>query len=64
MKLGDTIDITVILCYDWLLTLDMEVQFAWRAPKTSGVWLFLVNRYFTLLVVSSVSYSGNDMKVD
>ncbi len=44
---------TVILYYDWLLTFDEEVRYAWMAPKTSGVWLFLLNRYFTSLVVST-----------
>ena len=44
---------TVIVFYDWFLTLREEVQYAWLVPKTWGVWLFLLNRYFALITVST-----------
>ncbi len=43
----------VILHYDWILMFDMEIKHVWQAPKTTGVWLFLINRYFTTITVSS-----------
>ncbi|KIK63031.1 hypothetical protein GYMLUDRAFT_41332 [Collybiopsis luxurians FD-317 M1] len=41
----------VILVYDWLLTLDQEVELIWRRPSKTRlpVILFLFNRYLTLL---------------
>ncbi|KIK66136.1 hypothetical protein GYMLUDRAFT_38652 [Collybiopsis luxurians FD-317 M1] len=41
----------VVLVYDWLLTLDQEVELIWRRPfKTKlPVLLFFFNRYLTLL---------------
>ncbi|KAJ3488565.1 hypothetical protein NLI96_g2756 [Meripilus lineatus] len=48
----------VILYYDWLLTLDDEVQYAWQAQKNTGVKLFLLNRYFSSLVLRKGELSG------
>lgn len=39
----------VLLCYDWLLTLDDEVNLVWMGPKTSAAWLFLFSRYFAII---------------
>ncbi|KAJ3488034.1 hypothetical protein NLI96_g3121 [Meripilus lineatus] len=36
----------VIFYYDWLLTLPKEVKYVWLAPRTAGVWIFLLNRYY------------------
>ncbi|KAJ3488033.1 hypothetical protein NLI96_g3120 [Meripilus lineatus] len=33
--------------YDWFLTLPDEVRYVWFAPKTTGVWIYLINRYLT-----------------
>ena len=46
---------SVIVYYDFLLTLGEEIQFAWHEPRTVWSWLFFFNRYFTLL---SVRISG------
>ncbi|KAJ3488020.1 hypothetical protein NLI96_g3131 [Meripilus lineatus] len=35
--------------YDYFITLDQEVQYVWFAFKGGGVWLFLLNRYFTFI---------------
>ncbi|KIK64164.1 hypothetical protein GYMLUDRAFT_434780 [Collybiopsis luxurians FD-317 M1] len=41
----------VILIYDWLITLDQEVELIWRRPSKTrlAVILFFLNRYLTLL---------------
>ncbi|KAF9062333.1 hypothetical protein BDP27DRAFT_1233747, partial [Rhodocollybia butyracea] len=40
----------VILCYDYLITLDLEVEYFWRCSSTGfGTILFYINRYLSLL---------------
>ncbi|KAG2151155.1 uncharacterized protein EDB93DRAFT_296019 [Suillus bovinus] len=39
-----------ILMYDHMATLPEEIAFIWRRPKALSATLFLVNRYFALLV--------------
>jgi len=37
-----------ILFYDYLLTLEDEVKYAWSGKKSWTFWLFIVNRYFPM----------------
>ncbi|KAF5352968.1 hypothetical protein D9758_007935 [Tetrapyrgos nigripes] len=48
---------TVILLWDHVLTLSMEIKYIWKPSARLTGSLFLVNRYFTLLanVIYSVS---------
>ena len=41
---------TVILYYEYLLTLPEEVQYFWRKRRTPVTILFFLNRYLNLLV--------------
>ncbi|KAI0804528.1 hypothetical protein BC629DRAFT_1487636 [Irpex lacteus] len=35
--------------YDWIVTLDVEVDYIWVCKWTLSTWIFLVNRYATLV---------------
>lgn len=53
--------LVVILYYDWIHTLEEEIRHVWFAPKTMGVWLFFLNRYFSFLAVrTSISRGYTD----
>ena len=46
----------VILFYDCLLTLGDEIELIWfRVSETTGIWTFLLHRYFSLFAVSQFS---------
>ncbi|KLO12767.1 hypothetical protein SCHPADRAFT_400011 [Schizopora paradoxa] len=49
---------SAIIVYDHLITFDQEVEHVWNAPWTIGKTLFLINRYYTLFVVTFNNY-GN-----
>jgi len=37
-----------ILFYDYLITLEDEIKYAWSGPKSWTFWLFITNRYFPM----------------
>ncbi|KAF9789637.1 hypothetical protein BJ322DRAFT_1178256 [Thelephora terrestris] len=37
-----------VLCYDYLLTLADEVEYAWSGKKSWTFWLYIFNRYFPI----------------
>ncbi|KAL5526776.1 hypothetical protein ACEPAF_8501 [Sanghuangporus sanghuang] len=45
------------IVFDYLLTLDQEIQFIWKARWSIGKLLFFVNRYYTLFVVGFNNYA-------
>jgi len=47
---------SAIIVFDHLITFDQEVEHVWSAPWTIGKTLFLVNRYYTLFVVTFNNY--------
>ena len=53
----------VILVYDWLVTLDEEINLFWRKKKTVATYLFLFNRYVPLVYFLS-SYSGSSARTN
>jgi Family of unknown function (DUF6533) len=48
----------VVLYYDWLLTLWLEIDIFWKRRMTGPTVLFILNRYFPLvsLVPEMVAY--------
>ncbi|KAJ3541650.1 hypothetical protein NM688_g6055 [Phlebia brevispora] len=40
----------VIVCYEFIITLQDEYEFIWRRKRTVATWLFLTNRYLMLAV--------------
>ncbi|CAL1708384.1 unnamed protein product [Somion occarium] len=38
-----------ILYYDYIITFANEVSYIWSNPRTHASWLFLLNRYFSIL---------------
>ncbi|KAL5525985.1 hypothetical protein ACEPAG_7323 [Sanghuangporus baumii] len=48
---------STIIVFDYLLTLDQEIQFIWKARWSIGKLLFFVNRYYTLFVVGFNNYA-------
>ncbi|TFK86468.1 hypothetical protein K466DRAFT_492731, partial [Polyporus arcularius HHB13444] len=40
----------VLLSYDYLLTLDKEVELFWNWPSTGATALFMVNRYLVMII--------------
>ncbi|KAH9911117.1 uncharacterized protein B0H18DRAFT_1129102 [Fomitopsis serialis] len=50
---------STIIIFDHLLTLDQEYNLIWTAPWSIGKWLFLFNRYYTLLTVIFNNFGGN-----
>ena len=41
-----------LLYYDWILTLDAEIEYLWLKPKSIISWLILLTRYFPFSSVS------------
>ncbi|KAJ7484827.1 hypothetical protein B0H11DRAFT_1162076 [Mycena galericulata] len=37
-----------VLVFDWLVSLDREVEMVWKRPKSLVKWLYIWNRYFAL----------------
>ncbi|KAL5485799.1 hypothetical protein ACEPAI_6841 [Sanghuangporus weigelae] len=48
---------STIIIFDYLLTLDQEIQFIWKARWSIGKVLFFLNRYYTLFVVGFNNYA-------
>ncbi|KAJ7123932.1 hypothetical protein C8R43DRAFT_1147594 [Mycena crocata] len=48
----------VLLCYDHILTFDLEVAYIWKRPQGHGSVLFLFIRYFSLLANIANIVSG------
>ncbi|KAL1941653.1 hypothetical protein VTO73DRAFT_7092 [Trametes versicolor] len=47
---------TVIILFDHLITLDQEINLIWRAHWGLGKVLFLINRYYALVIVIFNNY--------
>ena len=41
----------VLLTYEYLITLSMEVQLFWKLPITGSSVVFIANRYLPLFVI-------------
>ncbi|KAH9829842.1 uncharacterized protein C8Q71DRAFT_887647 [Rhodofomes roseus] len=48
---------STIIIFDHLLTLSQEYKLIWTAPWSIGKFLFLINRYYTLLTVIFNNYA-------
>lgn len=44
-----TLCVLVLYCYDWLITIDQEFQHIWFRRWSLSTWVFVMNRYATLL---------------
>ncbi|KAJ4477748.1 hypothetical protein C8J55DRAFT_515419 [Lentinula edodes] len=44
-----------LLLYDYLLTLDDEIEFIWRKSWSIGKVLFIISRYYSLIVTIAVN---------
>ncbi|KAF5325981.1 hypothetical protein D9611_000441 [Ephemerocybe angulata] len=44
----------VILAYDYIITLDQEVNYVWKSPWTIGLPLFYMNRYIPFIDVGLI----------
>ncbi|KAJ7832001.1 hypothetical protein B0H13DRAFT_2430149 [Mycena leptocephala] len=53
----------VVLLYDHLLTLDLEVEYIWSAPNTSAKILFLIMRYMVPLFLTGETITRNGLSV-
>ncbi|KAF9462323.1 hypothetical protein BDZ94DRAFT_1322699, partial [Collybia nuda] len=44
--------------YDYFLTLDDEIRYAWKGRKTLVFWLFILNRYLApcFIIITLVAY--------
>ncbi|KAF9789643.1 hypothetical protein BJ322DRAFT_1178306 [Thelephora terrestris] len=59
------IAVCTILFYDYLLTLQDEIEYAWSGRKSWTFWLFIANRYFPMTYefwLFAVTYSSNPNK--
>ena len=45
-----------VLIYDQFLTISEEVEFIWNRPKNLISWTFLLNRYFTPIILAIDAY--------
>ncbi|KAI0804519.1 hypothetical protein BC629DRAFT_1663271 [Irpex lacteus] len=44
-----TLYVLVVYCYEWLITIDQEFQHIWFRRWSLSTWVFVMNRYATLL---------------
>ncbi len=43
--------ILALVAFDYVITMDQEVNMVWRKKWTAATWLFITNRYLLVLVM-------------
>ncbi|THG93861.1 hypothetical protein EW026_g7488 [Hermanssonia centrifuga] len=45
------VSMTALIAYEYIMTIDQEVEMIWRRKWTLVTWLFMANRYITIAFI-------------